>query len=110
MFTEKTLFHEGNAVRAFYAALEGPVVVGIEATGAMQWFLELLEELGIECRVVSVSTMAMVCCLACRSQPTIFISASFRPEPFWLDTAKSTRVRGEADVVMTSATLDWASL
>src|SRR4030095_7538496 len=31
--------------------LEGPVVVGIEATGAMQWFLELLEELGIECRV-----------------------------------------------------------
>jgi transposase len=50
-FTEKTLFHEGNAVREFYAALEGPVVVGIEATGAMQWFLELLEELGIECRV-----------------------------------------------------------
>ena len=50
-FTEKTLSHEGNAVRAFYAALEGPVVVGIEATGAMQWFLEWLEELGIECRV-----------------------------------------------------------
>ena len=50
-FTEKTLAHEGNAVREFYAALEGPVVVGIEATGAMQWFLELLEELGIECRV-----------------------------------------------------------
>jgi hypothetical protein len=50
-FTEKTLFHEGNAVREFYAGLEGPVVVGIEATGAMQWFLELLEELGIECRV-----------------------------------------------------------
>ena len=50
-FTEKTLSHEGNAVREFYAALEGPVVVGIEATGAMQWFLELLEELGIGCRV-----------------------------------------------------------
>ena len=50
-FTEKTLSHEGNAVREFYAALEGPVVVGIEATGAMQWFLELLEELSIECRV-----------------------------------------------------------
>ena len=33
------------------AALEGPVVVGIEATGSMQWFLELLGELGIECRV-----------------------------------------------------------
>ena len=50
-FTEKTLSHEGNEVREFYAALEGPVVVGIEATGAMQWFLELLEELGILCRV-----------------------------------------------------------
>jgi transposase len=50
-FTEKTLFHEGNALREFYAALEGPVVVGVEATGAMQWFLQLLEELGIEYRV-----------------------------------------------------------
>jgi hypothetical protein len=43
-FTEKTLSHEGNEVREFYAALEGPVVVGIEATGAMQWFLELLAQ------------------------------------------------------------------
>jgi transposase len=51
VLTEKLLKHEGNAVREFYAALEGPVVVGIEANGAMQWFLELLEELGIECRV-----------------------------------------------------------
>jgi transposase len=50
-FTEKTLAHEENKVREFYAGLEGPVVVGIEATGAMQWFLQLLEELGIECRV-----------------------------------------------------------
>jgi hypothetical protein len=50
-FSEKTLLHEGNAVREFYASLEGPVVVGIEATGSMQWFLELLDELGIECRV-----------------------------------------------------------
>jgi transposase len=50
-FSEKTLRHEGNEVREFYAALEGRVVVGIEATGAMQWFLELLEELGIVCRV-----------------------------------------------------------
>jgi hypothetical protein len=46
-FTEKTLSHEGNEVREFYAALEGQVVVGIEAPGTMQWFLELLEELGI---------------------------------------------------------------
>jgi transposase len=50
-FIERTLAHEGNAVREFYAGLEGPVIVGIEATGSMQWFLELLDELGIECRV-----------------------------------------------------------
>jgi transposase len=49
--SEKTLLHERNAVREFYAGLEGPLVVGIEATGAMQWFLELLEELGMEYRV-----------------------------------------------------------
>jgi transposase len=50
-FIERTLSHEGSALREFYGGLEGPVVVGIEATGSMRWFLELLEELGIECRV-----------------------------------------------------------
>jgi len=50
-FTEKIVRHEGNAVREFYAALEGPIEVGIEATGSMQWFLQLLEELGIQYRV-----------------------------------------------------------
>ena len=35
-FAEKTLSHEGNAVREFHVALGGRVVVGIEATGAMQ--------------------------------------------------------------------------
>ena len=49
---EKTLVPEGNAVREFYAALlEGPVIEGIEAIRAMPRFLELLDELGIECRV-----------------------------------------------------------
>jgi transposase len=41
----------GETVREFYSALSGPILVGIEATGLMQWFLELMEELGIECRV-----------------------------------------------------------
>jgi transposase len=48
---ERTLEHEGEAVREFYAGLPGPVRVGIEATGSMQWFLELMEELGVECVV-----------------------------------------------------------
>jgi hypothetical protein len=48
---EKTLTHSGSNVQEFYAALPGPVRVGIEATGTMQWFLSLMEELGIECQV-----------------------------------------------------------
>ena len=48
---EKTLKHEGEAVRGFYASIPPPVVVGIEATGSMGWFLRLMEELAIECRV-----------------------------------------------------------
>lgn len=43
--TEKVIRHEGSAVREFYVALEGPIVVGIEATGSMQWFLELKKSL-----------------------------------------------------------------
>src|SRR5690349_24788107 len=43
--------HEGNEVRKFYAQLPPPVLVGMEAIGPMQWFLDLLEELGIDCQV-----------------------------------------------------------
>ncbi len=48
---EKILRHEAERVREFYAALPGPVRVGIEATGSMHWFLQLMEELGIDCQV-----------------------------------------------------------
>ena len=37
-----TLMHEGNEVREFYSQLPRPVLVGIEATGSMHWFLNLL--------------------------------------------------------------------
>jgi len=48
---ERTLKHEGDTVRAFYAALPAPVVVGIEATGSMGWFVQLMDELGVTCQV-----------------------------------------------------------
>ena len=41
---ERTLEHDGEKVKQFYAALPGPVLVGIEATGSMHWFLKLREE------------------------------------------------------------------
>jgi transposase len=47
----RTLLHEGGEVREFYSQLPRPALVGIEAIGPMQWFLSLLEELGIECQV-----------------------------------------------------------
>src|SRR3989442_7853709 len=48
---EKTLKHEGETVREFYSALPRPVQVGIEASGSIHWFLELMEELGIDRQV-----------------------------------------------------------
>jgi len=46
-----TLKHEENIVREFCSNLPRPVRVGIEATGSMQWFVSLMEELRIECLV-----------------------------------------------------------
>jgi len=48
---ERTLLHEGTTVRDFYADLPPPIVVGIEATGSMGWFLRLMEELDVTCHV-----------------------------------------------------------
>jgi transposase len=55
--SEHTLTHDGETVRAFYRALPAPVVVGIEATGAMGWFVRLMEELSITCRVGHPATI-----------------------------------------------------
>jgi transposase len=45
---ERRLEHESGEARAFYASLEGPVRVGIEATGHTRWFERMLAELGYE--------------------------------------------------------------
>jgi len=46
---EKALSHERKEeVPAFYAALQGPVRVGLEASGQSQWFERMLAELGHE--------------------------------------------------------------
>ena len=51
---ERTLLHEGTTVRDFYADLPPPIVVGIEATGSMGWFLRLMEELDVTCHVGAI--------------------------------------------------------
>ena len=45
---ERRLEHESGEARVFYAALSGPVRVGIEATGHTRWFERMLAELGHE--------------------------------------------------------------
>jgi len=46
-----TLTHEGDNVREFYSTLPRPVRVGVEATGSLPWFLNLMEDLRMECQV-----------------------------------------------------------
>jgi len=48
---ETVVRHEDDRVRTFYASLAPPVLVGLEATGSMWWFLELLDDFGIAYRV-----------------------------------------------------------
>ena len=45
---ERRLDHESGEAQAFYRDLQGPVRVGIEATGPIHWFERLLAELGHE--------------------------------------------------------------
>jgi len=44
--TERGLDHESGEADAFYRNLQGPVRVGIEASGPIRWFERLLAELG----------------------------------------------------------------
>jgi transposase len=45
---ERRLDHESGEAQSFYRHLQGPVRVGIEATGPIHWFERLLAELGHE--------------------------------------------------------------
>jgi transposase len=46
--SERRLDHASGAAHTFYRDLQGPVRVGIEATGPIRWFERLLTELGHE--------------------------------------------------------------
>ncbi len=46
LLLERRLDHQSGEAHAFYRSLQGPVRVGIEATGPIHWFERLLAELG----------------------------------------------------------------
>ena len=43
---ERKLVHASGDAKRFYEQLGGPVLIGMEATGNSQWFVELVEDLG----------------------------------------------------------------
>ena len=43
---ERKLVHASGDARLFYQQLGVPVLIGMEATGNSQWFIELVEDLG----------------------------------------------------------------
>ena len=45
---ERKLVHASGEAKQFYAQLTAPVLIGMEATGNSQWFIELVEDLGHE--------------------------------------------------------------
>src|SRR5207302_1914642 len=45
---EQKLVHARGEAKQFYEQLAAPVLIGMEATGNSQWFIELVEELGHE--------------------------------------------------------------
>ena len=44
--SERKLEHSSGEAREFYASLPAPALIGVEATGNCQWFLDLMMELG----------------------------------------------------------------
>jgi transposase len=45
---ERKLVHASGEAKFFYQQLTAPVLIGMEATGNSQWFVELVEDLGHE--------------------------------------------------------------
>src|SRR5438270_1180397 len=45
---EQKLVHASGDAKRFYQQLAAPVLIGMEATGNSQWFIELVEDLGHE--------------------------------------------------------------
>jgi len=47
-YGERKLVHASGDAKQFYQQLAAPVLIGMEATGSSQWFVELVEDLGHE--------------------------------------------------------------
>src|SRR5208337_3929585 len=64
---EQKLVHASGEARQFYEHLAAPVLIGMEATGNSQWFIELVEDLG---HVIWIGDAAQIRASYVRKQKT----------------------------------------
>jgi len=64
---EQKLVHASGDAQRFYQRLAGPVLIGMEATGNSQWFVELVEDLG---HVIWIGDAAQIRASYVRQQKT----------------------------------------
>jgi transposase len=84
---ERRLEHESGEARAFYAALSGPVQVGIEATGHTRWFERMLARAGARALDRRCGTdpglggaQAEDGCARCGAHTGVAVSEAFSPD------------------------------
>jgi transposase len=63
---ERKLVHANGDAQQFYKALAAPVLIGVEATGNSQWFVELVEDLGHEIWIGDAAQIRPVMCASRR--------------------------------------------
>jgi len=64
---EQKLVHAEEQAKTFYQQLPGPALIGMEATGNSQWFIELVQELG---HVILIGDAAQIRASYVRKQKT----------------------------------------
>jgi transposase len=64
---ERKLVHASGEAKQFYEQLAGPALIGMEATGNSQWFVELVEDLG---HVIWIGDAAQIRASYVRKQKT----------------------------------------
>jgi hypothetical protein len=64
---ERKLVHGDGGAQVFYEQLVGPALIGIEATGNSQWFVEMVEDVG---HVVWIGDAAAIRASSVRRQKT----------------------------------------
>jgi transposase len=63
---ERKLVHANDDAQVFYRQRASPALIGIEATGNSQWFIELVEDLGHEIWIGDAAPSGPVTCASRR--------------------------------------------